>query len=382
MRILILLLTLVATPAAAFEETGNPVADGFLNVLESGGYDDVTVQSVDRADGTTVLSGVSATARDREETLEMARVEIAGGLIDADNTLIADRIRYGDVRVTSGGDQAADSTAASMTVTDARLPVRSSAGSWLATVFGTFATVTIEDLVARPPARTEVRVGRIEVASTGPDDGVGLGGRVALSGIDFDVAFLQGAAAAFLRSLGYDRLTVDAALSGRWDRTGGRAAVEDVTLRAGDLGAVTLDAAVDGMSAETVAALRTGLSDFSRVLSVLQGVRVSSLSVGYTDLGLAERLLAQAAEARGTSVEAVADEAVASVRSALGVVGDPDFTNEVASALAAFLEEPGTLTLSVQPSQQVTVAQVFGGALMRPEILPELLNVKVSATAP
>ncbi|WP_420393286.1 hypothetical protein [Acuticoccus sp.] len=387
MRRATLVLTLVVAAAVgtvpragAFEATGNAVADGFLAVVQSGGYMDVAATDVARQDGATVLTGVSATSEDRAERLTIGTVEINGGVIDADNRLIADRIAYGDVRITNRGGQEADSTATLITVTNARLPLREGDGSWLATVLGGFERVEVDGLVARPPVGGPVSVQHVEVASAPADGGEVTSGRIALEGVEFDVAFLQGAATQFLRDVGYERMTIDALLDGRWDRAGGAAAIRDLTLSADGLGAVTLEATMDGVTAATITALSDGGGDVGRLLSLLQTVSVSALTVRYDDDGLAQRLIDRAAVQRGVDGQEVIAGTVQALRSALAVVGDPAFTEEVASALSAFLADPGTLTLSAAPPSEVSVAQLFGGAVMQPRSLPALLNVTVTAT--
>lgn len=386
-------------PALAFEPTGNAVADAFLGVVRSAGYGAVDVGGVRREGGRTVLSQVVAQQGVAPETaaegsggesttgqaspgtgrLTIGEVAIEGGLVDADNALVARTVSYADLAVTGEDTRA---RAGLIVVGGPRLAPTDGAG-WIATLTGAFETVEADDLSAEPPGGQAVRVERIALARTPSpadeevNDAV-LAGRLLVRGADLDVATFEGPAAAFLRDLGYGALKADVALEGRWDGATGRLDLGEATLGADALGRLTIAATLDGLSRDNAAAL-SNVADFARLLDLLEGVQVSALAVSYGDDGLVDRLIGRAAEARGVSREALIAGLVSAASSALGQLGDEEFSRSIGETLARFLADPGTLRVEARPSAAVSMAQVLGGVLMRPDILPRLLNITVTA---
>ena len=75
-----LVVLALARPAAAFEPTGNAVADGFLRIVESGGFADVAIAGSGHNEKGTVLTGLTASAPGRNERLAIGTVVIVGGM--------------------------------------------------------------------------------------------------------------------------------------------------------------------------------------------------------------------------------------------------------------------------------------------------------------
>ncbi|RAI00577.1 hypothetical protein DLJ53_15045 [Acuticoccus sediminis] len=375
-RLLPLLLALLATPAAAFEPTGNAVADGFLRIVESGGFDDVAFAAAQRADRGTVLTGLSASARN--ERLEIGTVVIVDGLIDADNGLRAEAIQYRDMRMTNTADAASHSTAGMLTLARPHLPMRDGGGSWLETVLGDFESLLAQDVAARPAAGRALEVGRIEV--TRADEGGPWSGRVAFQAARVDAAFFQGTAGTYLTDLGYDTLTISGALEGLWSAGEGTLAVREASLAADGVGALVVSGAAEGLSAERIAAIRDNAGALPQMLPLLTDVRLESLTLAFRDGGLVQRLVTRTVERSGDTVEKVRSDAVATVDSLLALVGVPALQAQVTDAVRRFLANPGTLAVNLAPPASVNAAQIVGGALLKPDALPQLLNFSISAT--
>ncbi len=372
----ILLAPLLAGPADAFEPTGSAVADGFLRIVESGGFEDVSIEASGQNDEGTVLTGLSASAPARSERLTIGAVVIVDGLIDSANALRADVIQYADVTMTNIAS-GSTSSAAALTVTGPRLPMRESSGSWLATVLGQFDGLVLEDLAARPAEGRAVAVTRVEItrdADAGPASG-----RIAFQGATVDAAFFQGTASTLLTDLGYDTLTLSGALEGRWDETDGSARLSELAIAASEVGALVMSGEATGLSAQRVAALQRSAGSVTEMLPLLQEVRVAAFTVAFKDDGLTARLLARTAAQSGVSADRIRTHIVEAVRDAMTSIGTAEFAAGTTDAIGRFLAQPGTLTISMAPADAVNVAQLLGGALLKPQLLPQLLNLSITA---
>ncbi|UOM34599.1 hypothetical protein [Acuticoccus sp. I52.16.1] len=370
-----LVVLALARPAAAFEPTGNAVADGFLRIVESGGFADVAIAGSGHNEKGTVLTGLTASAPGRNERLAIGTVVIVGGMVDGANALRAEVIQYADVAMTNIGDGSV-SRATALTITPARLPLREAGASWLATVLGEFQQLVLEGLAARPATGSAVAVERIEVVRE--DDADPAAGRIAFQRARVDAAFFQGGASTVLTDLGYDTLTLSGTLAGRWNAADGATELAQLAIAAGDVGAVVMSGSASGLSGPRLAALGQSLGSVSVMLPLLQEVRLTALTLAFRDGGLTERLLAHATATSGASTDAVRERIVDGVARVVALVGSEGLTTQATDAARRFLLEPGTLTIAAEPAEAVSLAQIVGGALLKPQLLPQLLNLSIT----
>ncbi|MTH95682.1 hypothetical protein [Roseibium sp. RKSG952] len=101
--------------------------------------------------------------------------------------------------------------------------------------------------------------------------------------------------------------------------------------------------------------------------------------VTFVDGGVTTEAIDQMAADTGVPPSAMIQALVAQTQAALRQVDNRAFTEEVTNAVAEFLSQPGTLRVSLQPENPVPVAQI-AASLISPQILPDLLNVQVTAS--
>ena len=367
---------LIAGPALAFEPTGNPVADTFLGVLDAT-YDDVTVDAVSREGSVTVVTGVTATSAARSEALTLGTARITSGAVDGSSTLSADEITYSDLSLTTEGNNDAASGAASMTLDHPRLAADPTNGSWLRALIGDTGRFSIGDLVARSPNGQVVNVKSVDADFAQRGDPA-YDGSIRFGGVAFDSTFLQGGLGDTLRSLGHDRIVLDMLVDGRMSGTG-EVDLRDLTLAAADLGTLKLALGMNGVTDANVAAVQASAGDMQQLLQVMANVSFSGLTVTYTDAGLAREVIERTATQRQMTPEAIASETVSVVEQSMAILNNAEFTQQVSDALRSFLTAHGTLTVSAQPGTTLSLAQIFGGAMMQPAALPQMLNLSVTA---
>lgn len=371
-----LLAALAASPAAAFELTGSAVADALLRTLERSGYRAVTAGEVTREGTDTVLRDVEAETADAGRSLAIGRVVVANGLVNAENALVADSVVYEDVAA-EAGDRGA-STARRIAIDGVTFPGEGG-GTGLAALLGSFDTLSVTGVEAEATGGETVRVEAISAAVEERDPASAVGGRLAVTGLAFDVSLWEEPLAGRLRALGYETLSLDLVAAGRWEAATGAATVREARLAGDGIGALTLTAEAAGLTPAAFAAIRASLEDIPALIERLQTISVSSLTLSYTDAGLAERLLERTVREGGASRAALAEAFSSAAAELAGIIGDAAFTNDVREAVARFLADPGTLTVAARPGQPVTAAQVLAASVVRPEVLPVLLGLSVSA---
>ncbi|MBJ3774684.1 hypothetical protein [Acuticoccus mangrovi] len=378
--ILALLLT-AATPAAAFEATGNVVADALLGALERGGYQNLAAQSVDRSGSAIVIEGVTGTGPGTVEgaTTDMTidTITISSGIVDADNTLIADRVVYSGTRLTEAGT---DSTSSVDTLTVDGLRLTSdSTTSGLMALLGSFDTLSVSGISAAAPEGRSIIVDAISATVDERDVTEATSGSLSVTGLRFDTAMWTEPARSQIQSLGYDTLDIDLSAAGRWEADGGRTTIRDLTLSAADFGKLSLKATVSGLTGPLMQSLQASAGDFAVLVAALQNVVVYDLSLSYLDEGFADRLVDQTVTRNNVPREALVEQLVGMLPTLLEPIGDPALLAATSEATRSFLTDPKRITLSITPDTPPTVAQILAAGLMGPQALPRLLNLEIHA---
>lgn len=173
-------------------------------------------------------------------------------------------------------------------------------------------------------------------------------------------------AAGGLRALGYDRFDGDLHADAAFDQAAGDLAIREIRLTARQMGQLAIAGAFGRVPAATSAAPSP---------AALLGVTLRNLDLTYADDGLFDRGLAAAGRAQGIGADQVRAGLLQRIAAlTLSGAGVP-----VRDALAAFVRQPGTLTLATHPPQPVSFAEAAGIALGGPDALVSRLGVTAAA---
>jgi hypothetical protein len=85
------------------------------------------------------------------------------------------------------------------------------------------------------------------------------------------------------------------------------------------------------------------------------------------------------AKQQGVSREDYANQIAAALPFLLAAMNNPEFQNEVASALGAFLKDPQSLTIKFEPTAPVSGTEIMSIVGSAPQTLPDRLNASVTA---
>lgn len=368
---------LLATAAHAREPTGNIVADAFLRTLEQNGYQDVTTGTVTRDSGETVLANISAkNASGAAVTIQ--EVTIQGGLINADNELRAEVIVYSDLQM-DDPEAGGTSSVGRITVTSPRFPVGATSDVVLTSFLGEFDALALEEVAMAVPDGGDITIKSMTAEVSERNLAVAAGGKFTVDDFILDVSMMDPEAVAQLNSLGYEELTIDLSGDARWEAESGRATVSELSVSVVDLGGLSLVATIDGLTPDNVQALGAGVNDFNQLLTVLQSVTIGAMTLTYEDDGLTNRVLDATAEQTGEGRQTLVDGLLTALSQATGALGDADLEQSVQAAARTFLNDPGTVELNAAPAAPIPMAQLIGAAMMSPQMVPQLLNLTITA---
>ncbi|MEM0909047.1 MAG: hypothetical protein AAGJ94_16905 [Pseudomonadota bacterium] len=371
------LILALHSAAAAFEPTGNAVADTFLRAVEAAGFADARAASVTREAGTTRLLGVAAGGEGGRQ-VAIKEVAIDAGLVNAANELKADALRYEDVAL---GSPAAPPFATIGEIHLARVTLSGEkSGAGLPSLLGMFGTLSLQALSAQSATGDDLALGRLALdLGDRVGDRQGGTGSIAVEGFQFAPELLGNDASASLKALGYDTVQLSFEARGSWEAVAGDTTLETAQLAIAGMGRLTLSLDATGLTQSAYQALRTTGADVPSILEALGNVGLSRLTVTINDDGLTERIIATIARENGTTLEGVKSSARAAVAGLLAPLGDTPFAAKAQAAAEAFLASPGRMTLSAAPQETVTALQLVSAAMLNPQTLPTLLAIDVSA---
>jgi hypothetical protein len=207
-------------------------------------------------------------------------------------------------------------------------------------------------------------------------------GAIEIDGIRISQDLLDDEEKQTLAELGYEELTLSAAFSGDWDPATGRLKIDRLTLGGPD--SATLDAALEigGLTREVVEKLDKAQGNPEQAMALMQGLTLEGLTLRLDNDSLVDRLLDSQAKASGVGRAEFVGQLTGALPLMLSVLNNADFQTKVAAAATSFLQDPKSFSAVARPATPLPLAQVMGTAMMAPQLLPDLLNVTVTANQP
>ena len=358
---------ILAQPAAADDATAARRAESLYAAGVPSAYDSVT-----RGPGGPIeISGFRATLPDGS-IATVPVVVISGVAARQEGGFTAARIDFNDGTVTG--------------------PERS--GHW--------ATASLEDVVVPPGAEVRTRpkirpFARLSVSDAAAD-GPGLAAPVSVASLTFasDEIDDEGPANVGLEARGlrlpialagnsivsmmltmmqYSEFVADVSLAAVYDSGADTAVLEDLTIDIDTVGKIVATAAASEFSVRAVTSPDEETSTQARAAARLDRARVRIENDGFV-----ERLLdMQAGMLGGTRDDVRAQIVDGALPFLLSFVKDEAFRAEFRDAVAAFLQDPRSLTIVASPAEPVPLGQVVRAATRAPMTLPDLLDPTVEA---
>lgn len=178
-----------------------------------------------------------------------------------------------------------------------------------------------------------------------------------------------------LTMMQYSEFVADVSLAAVYDSGADTAVLEDLTVDIDTVGRIVATGAASEFSIRAVTNPDEELAKEARAAARLDRARVRIENDGFV-----ERLLdMQAGMLGGTRDDVRAQIVNGALPFLLSFVKDEAFRAEFRDAIAAFLEDPRSLTIVAEPAEPVPLGQVLRAATRAPMTLPDLLDPTVEA---
>lgn len=216
----------------------------------------------------------------------------------------------------------------------------------------------------------------------------------ALTGLTADLSTVgeeEPEAGAVIEALGLTNISGSYVQSSTWTLADGRMLLDQMTLDLADVGAINIALDVSGFTPallDKISAMQdTGVDPASEEgqaqqmmlgMELLQNVTLTSASVRYDDASLAPKLIEFFATQSGVDAAQFKEIVKAMVPEMVGQAGIPALTDLVVPAANAFLDDPQSFEIAVQPATPTTLL-VLSAAAANPAGLISALGLTVTA---
>ena len=291
-------------------------------------------------------------------------------------------LKNGNVRVTF----------ADILYTDVKIPGNPSYGSLDSLL--QYATASTGQVIVQIDDRELLSVSKSLITNSINADRQGLEFGYQVDGLQIDLDGLEAyGTQEFLKGMGYQQLNGNVTLAGDWNAQTGKINLSRFSTTLQDVGRLDLKLAISGLSLEFAKGLQELTQQFEgkeddpksqqamgiAALGMLQQLSLYHVSLRFDDASLANRILDAFAKQRGIDRQQMIQGLKGTLPFALAAVQNADFQQQVSSAVGAFLDNPESIQIAVEPASPLSFAVITGSAISAPQTLPEMLGVIVKA---
>ncbi len=325
-----------------------------------------------QADGdNVVVDGLTVSRQSTDQTLRFDKVVIDKPTEGGNGVFQSPLISF------AGGTLAGDSTGTidAATVTDATVldaSLMKGSGFGEGILFHTAEVTGVH--VARQAEPGSISIDRIEVEAGNvvdnrAEDSKGKVENITLSPDLFPSAAFTPA------SIGYDKLALDVSWDSSRDLTAKTMTIRDFTVQVHDGGALTIKGVVGNLPDPRAL-------DDPGAATRASKAEVHQLTVRYLDNSLAGRILDALAKRQGLTRAEYTQQLSAALPFLLLTLNNPTFQSQVTAAVKGFLENPKSLTISLDPDKPVSGSDIMSLLRSNPATVPDRLKASVTANAP
>ncbi|HWJ76215.1 MAG TPA: hypothetical protein VNX29_23880 [Kaistia sp.] len=207
-------------------------------------------------------------------------------------------------------------------------------------------------------------------------DGTANDVKLQISGIAVPQAVIatEAQAKATLDQLGYTSLLVNVNIEGGYDPTKETATIRKIEIDGKDMGKLTITGSFGGLT-------RDKLQSSDAVNNVASTATLENASVRFENAGIAEKILEMQAKSMGTTRDSLAMMLPAALPLAFGQLNitDEAFQKKTVDAVTAFLKDPKSFTVTLNPPTPVPLESLGHQAMSSPSSIPGLLAIDVQA---
>lgn len=378
-------LLLALAPQAAHALEASEVADQVRSTFIAQGFTP-SWTGVEGTSSRMTLKNVTIAVAGESETLPLGDIEISDATQDGDTIVVGTMSMPRFVYAAEG----VNLNIQNMSVSGLRLTPEESDDELAGIAF--YEAARMDSLVAMMDGSELVSMRDVTMSATRPDGDRPMNFSGLARSIVIDLGAVEDPQAAMAtQALGFDKINGSFTLTGTWSPQDGRLAIEKYDISVEEAGTLGFTFDISGYTPAFLKALRevqARMAEASEEEQAMQGMAMLGLmqqlnlhgaKLRFDDNTLTQKVLAFVAAQQGAQPADIANQAKAILPFAMMQLNNPQLTAEVSAAVNAFLDNPESLEISIEPENPIPFALVAAGAMTAPQALPQQLGLRVRA---
>ena len=377
-------LVLAAMPHIAHAQSADEVAERIQALLAYQGMQVSWAGIAEQGDG-LVLQGVSASIDGLEGSAPIGDITLSDISQDGDMILV------GSVSMPSYYRNQDEMTLSisGISITGLQLPAVNAADAMTTVLM--YDTADVGEVSFSGGGQEIFSISQLHAETEISDDGTYTFGG-AVEEFFLNLAMVDDAQSkAVIDALGYQTIKGYIEMAGTWDPQDGRMIIDQYETSIAEAGTIGMTLDISGYTPQFIQALRdmqarmaaTEGQDQSAqnmaMLGLMQQINLHGATVRFDDDSLTDKVLAFVAAQQGAQPADIKNQAKAVLPFALAQVGNPELTAAVSAAVNAFLDNPESLEIRVEPENPIPFALVAASAMTAPQSLPQQLGFGIAA---
>ncbi len=357
---------------------GTEIADRLVDLLTSYGAKDARYDDADYDSGSDIATiyGFSLSNPRARTSITVQNIQMAGVKLHAGGALSSDELFASKISLVNP-DEGSSMSIRQITIVDPLFPEKAAVdGNNNAFFYRLASEFLIEDLVIRDENLT-VPIATI-YANRGPLDGdIPETMDFVLENMIIQTEEVEDLdARENLEKFGYEEIDFSFSSVWSWDSSTEESVIGPVNFTVVDMGAVTIELTLGGVSREMLLAL----DDENRMMEMAQLLSFISLDYQAEDDSIIDRMVSSGAADANLSPSTMIGIWVDQLRQQMTDQDMPaNFVKMFVTASEYFMNNPGTFTLLAEPKTPVLLSQLMGSVMFGPAAIIPLLNITVVA---
>lgn len=321
-------------------------------------------------------------------SVQLGTIELEGVEEDAGAYTI-ETVSFEDIDIT---DANPSFTASDLSISNMRIPASSAGDTTDAVLF--YGEASVGAIEVKLDGKSVASVGSAKMTSEVANDKKSLTFDVAVADIKGDLSAVEDPQARqTINDLGINEIDGNISMVGSWDLTSGTLATEEYAFDFDNIGRLNMAFSLSGYTLDFLRSVQEAAKKAEAsandeqaqqaaglaMLGLIQQLSFNSAEIRFDDDGITTKALDVAAKQQGTTGDQLAQMIKAMAPMMLAQYNMPELQKSLTEALNAYLDKPGSFTISAKPEKSVPVPTIMGAAMAAPNTIPQVLGVKVTA---
>jgi hypothetical protein len=196
-----------------------------------------------------------------------------------------------------------------------------------------------------------------------------------------------------IEKLALQHIQGDITTKGAWELGPGTVDVSDFTVDVNNVGKLKLAFNISGYTLDFVKSLQEAMKAAKAnatsqqgqqalglsMLGLMQQLSFAGAQVRFEDASITKRALDYVGSKQNMSGKQLGDSLKAMAPIMVAQLNIPELQNALSAAVATFLDDPKSFTVTAKPDKPVPLPMIVGAAMGAPNTIPQVIGLKVSA---